>query len=1274
MSSRSGSHAGRGFRYQDAIAAWLSVQAWTNAIPFGLIVPEGLDDVELRGEDVAFVQVKSRRAHLGAFSPSEAAGFVRALWERHDKASSAPEKLLLILERGIGESDLTEGVETDLPGSVSALLNAHIRAGLLQKTKMMVAPSPQEMAVAAIARQEGCTPLAAQLCYGELRAKVGAISDANGVKATNACEGLSKSDVGATVTDLLNATDPAALQQAVSAGLCEPVDFLTPVADHNFYLGVDVEPGHLAAGLVSERPQLREAVAQALEDRGNALVVGPSGAGKSAVMWEAARATRHSVRWFRVRRLSAENTIALRQLAKSFRASPDSPVGFVFDDVGRLGAEAWSQFARETPASSGTILLGSVREEDVFILRERARATEIRVTPDAEVAERMWRSLHAANQTKWEGWAEPWAMSHGLLLEYAFILTQGERMSAVLEQQVDARIADPERDDELAILRLGACAGAAGASLNVSRMIEALGLSETSATRALKRLVEEHVLSAPENGVLTGLHQLRSEKLLIASHKTPPPTYAETFAKTMASAPAAELEKLVTDGLLRRGVDVATIFAAANERVEHSQDGAALAAVLRGLSSTFVISQSRRWLQTAAVKTLVPTQITGAARFGITGVDLSALSMAPELVAAAEELRKLAGQTGEDPRDAYLKQLPEAALAKAVGGIKRLPELERAVAAFIGRPMPDALRTELKTLKLDFAAADLKELGALLGTLALVDRSLATELVDSNAEAALLARFGHEWPWVKQATIRTEGAERVVTADYWYVAQLHQPDVNRAVVEVCSTLLALIPGADVASSRALASNGDVAGFAHLPMANKRMARATLPAPAAPEWNRLWINTIAQLVAAESYSDYLTRAIAICDELVPTLNRVFDQHFRGDRPDRRDIDTLNALHARASNLTPPSVSIQSLSGKGEAEATNSVSAFQDVLFNSCANVVSRFSKLPDGVGAYIAWIADIIERVDIAIREEPWSILDRQVPASLNELREILRGLRDLAGIASVRNQTPQLTWHKVGKTAKVGNALKLVAAKARAATEQRLAERRAELIAQANVIDDTFALHVRDDPKGILPWPPIEILVLINGQSVSDILAKLAAAAPVLRTLAPTMVRLTIVPTFEGQAVKQYSVSGYEILLPAFEQGNDWLNELSVPILSSPAPKAFDLSTALAAELASLDKHGLGVPDRPQAERDARATIDQEYDAALTELGIALAAFDDEVADYVLLTLADVRTGVIDLGAGVQSHLSNGHSASPEVAAIGGVAAMLLEVQLNGLPAAETET
>ena len=65
------------------------------------------------------------------------------------------------------------------------------------------------------------------------------------------------------------------------------------------------------------------------------LVVGPSGAGKSALMWEAAHALRHTVRWFRVRRAEASDMPGVRQLTRTFRASKDSPIGFAMDDVGR---------------------------------------------------------------------------------------------------------------------------------------------------------------------------------------------------------------------------------------------------------------------------------------------------------------------------------------------------------------------------------------------------------------------------------------------------------------------------------------------------------------------------------------------------------------------------------------------------------------------------------------------------------------------------------------------------------------------------------------------------------------------------------------------------------------------------------------------------------------------------------------------------------------------------------------------------------------------------
>src|SRR3546814_2847815 len=90
-------------------------------------------------------------------------------------------------------------------------------------------------------------------------------------------------------------------------------------------------------------------------------------------------------------------------------------------------------------------LLGSVREEDVTLIAERARAAEIRADPDDELAERLWRELREAEKTNWAGWREPWKMSDGLLLEYVHILTRGRRMHELLADQVAARISDPKR-------------------------------------------------------------------------------------------------------------------------------------------------------------------------------------------------------------------------------------------------------------------------------------------------------------------------------------------------------------------------------------------------------------------------------------------------------------------------------------------------------------------------------------------------------------------------------------------------------------------------------------------------------------------------------------------------------------------------------------------------------------------------------------------------------------------------------------------------------------
>ncbi|MDN4629862.1 hypothetical protein, partial [Erwinia sp. PsM31] len=57
-------------------------------------------------------------------------------------------------------------------------------------------------------------------------------------------------------------------------GYCDVVDFLTPFNDPAFYQCVNTRPGHLAAGLVAERPNARHEVLSSLESAGAALIVG----------------------------------------------------------------------------------------------------------------------------------------------------------------------------------------------------------------------------------------------------------------------------------------------------------------------------------------------------------------------------------------------------------------------------------------------------------------------------------------------------------------------------------------------------------------------------------------------------------------------------------------------------------------------------------------------------------------------------------------------------------------------------------------------------------------------------------------------------------------------------------------------------------------------------------------------------------------------------------------------------------------------------------------
>ena len=242
------------------------------------------------------------------------------------------------------------------------------------------------------------------------------------------------------------------------------------------------------------------------------------------------------------------------------------------------GPETWGALLGEAMSVSGVVLLGSIREEDVALIAERARVAEVRAEPDDELARRLWEELRDGDRTDWPGWREPWTVSKGLLLEYVHMLTQGRRMEAVLRDQVAARALDPARALELDVLRCGAWAGAADAELDVSRLAVVLDVPEHEVSRALLRLVEEHLVRSPTAGVVAGLHRFRSEKLLRLTHETALPTLATSFARTVEGVPSKDLEPLVAEAVSERGLEVSAAVRCLVPRLERERDPLALAA------------------------------------------------------------------------------------------------------------------------------------------------------------------------------------------------------------------------------------------------------------------------------------------------------------------------------------------------------------------------------------------------------------------------------------------------------------------------------------------------------------------------------------------------------------------------------------------------------------------------------------------------------------------------------------------------------------------------
>ncbi|MFF5759843.1 hypothetical protein OG495_36275 [Streptomyces longwoodensis] len=589
---RTGAANVAGVTFQTAVSAMLLAAGPAGSVP-GLAVeavrPEGLEDVDCRLADgsTLFVQCKERGVGARSIAAAELAEIlvhgVRAL-VLSDPGSSAPgpdgvrglsgwasgaapgtalARLAIVTNGRFGSSLPETGwtrtldqVLADWPEGESTL--ACILAAV--ERQLVAAGLPAALATELIARvhlvqarehlgqftrvllESGLElhPALAELLRTRLVCDLSGVAAAQRETTLGTAIWRTGQDLEAMAARLCREVDVESLQEAVRAGVCEPVDFLTqpPQDARRFYDGVSVRPRHIAAGLDVLRPVETDHALSGLTERGHAVFTGPSGSGKSALLWRCARLLEGGVQLVRVLRVATpeEAELLVRHVIRA-QPSVQSRVVVCADDLGRPHMAAWAAARERLLEHPGVLVLAAARREDLTPELSLG-ATLVSVTLSELAAEQIYQAVQDSGIPTVLAREEAVARADGLLMEFIALATTGRRLREVLSDQI-TDLQTPQRRLDRTVLRLVCAAHSLGVEVAADALPAVLGQPADLVGDALERLADEHLVVNEDGIGWRGLHDLRTQVLLQLLHKSPPPTLAATYAETVLVLPAA---------------------------------------------------------------------------------------------------------------------------------------------------------------------------------------------------------------------------------------------------------------------------------------------------------------------------------------------------------------------------------------------------------------------------------------------------------------------------------------------------------------------------------------------------------------------------------------------------------------------------------------------------------------------------------------------------------------------------------------------------------------
>jgi len=1077
--SRAGARAGRGFHYQHLVVVHVLLLQWAKKIRIGSIVPEGLEDFTLESEEVElWVQIKSKRD--GLFSQNQADKYLQIVKEKSNSTLkySKPIKELLILEQPC--SNLEEKFADDIFDSEHCIF---------------VSKAPENESVKLLVEQLDVAKIIANGIVSDLYMLVADCSQKNAKLGYANRQKISSNTVEGIINTVLSYSDFSLIDKAILNRTIKLIRFETSEPNDNFYKGVKTRPKHISSGLALFQNSIIKEVTSNLASKKKCLICGPSGAGKSALLWSTVFQSFDKYRWFELSSTTnVQDLNSIFEFISSRSPSRKYPIAIAFDEINIQNYEVWNLCLQHFVDIDDLYIVGSIRAEDKYLINNLGDIYIYELSLDEETAEFIWRNLLKTKSTDWQHWQEPFNNSKELMLEYIHILTQGNRLSDLISDQIKAREIQ-ERNHELAIVRVSSEISSYGGEIDAAKLQETLNISPQETSSALKRLLDEHLVHENRKGVLGGLHDIRSNALSDACHDGIIFHKRDSLMTGIMCATYETLPFIVYS--VFKGIE-------SNEREPLVHELAKLLSVnnessfwvgiLKGLGLV-TLEQSVNLLISKLGKYQVRRSIWNTvSMFANASIEPPKLDDNRHWQSVIDCLADYKNESHIDYRLICLEFLDTNTKHPKLTSLSDSSEL---LSCFIPFYKDSVFPTNFDIDVVKTSDSDGNKVSDLADFLLVayqISPSFSQSIVEKlGGNDVLLNLYRSQSSWLSKPKLINNGKHGVtVSSNIHFIGDDDvQSDFNTLAVENCEVLIALSPQADAAECRVVWPNGESVKVGEHSYHDKNMPRANIHAKEKVAWNVAFQKIMNSKASLERSTDYAI-AIQYCINKSEKLFRSFsEQWIKGKSINRKNqfADQFNEIISKVNelNYSEEKANYQQFNKQNH---TPEIDRLTGVISGLLSNLSNRMGKVTPGekCKSEAVYAGDLAQDFLAQRTLKNWSFISSPPVEQLNKLS---KRVEDISFILHEMDHDPSpnkiANIVKVAKKGPLGGGVSAAARFCKDSADRKLRKLLASLKNELALKEYYIDYELKKiESKDTIYWPPVEISILIKMENILE--------------------------------------------------------------------------------------------------------------------------------------------------------------------------------------------